>query len=274
MDALERVGGVAGDRLARLDVAGERDHPDRRMLDEPLPDRDAVAGHDLQHAGRDDLLRELGEAEERERRLLGRLEDLEVARRERRPQLPDGHHQRVVPRADAADDPDRLAPDHRRVALDVLAGRLALEVASGAGEEAEVVGRERHLVARGHERLADVDRLELRELLGVVVDHVRELEQELGALLRRLPEPLGRGGLRGLDGAVDVLGAAARHLGDRLAGRGRDHLHRLAGGRVGELAADEDLVLRGRGAHGSSLLRPPVSRPLRLPPSPLPLRGG
>ena len=126
------------------------------MLDEPLADRDAVAGHDLQHAGRDDLLRELDEAQQRQRRLLGRLEDLDVAGGERRPHLPDRHHQRVVPRADAADDPDRLAPDHRRVALDVLAGRLALEVAGGAGEEAEVVGRERHLVARRHERLADV----------------------------------------------------------------------------------------------------------------------
>ncbi len=169
------------------------------------------------------------------------------------PHLPDRHHQRVVPGADAADDPDRLAPDHRRVALDVLAGRLALEVAGGAGEEAEVVGRERHLVARGHERLADVHRLELRELLGVLVHHVGELVEELRALLRRLLEPLRRGGLRRLDRAVDVLGAAARHLGDRLAGRGRDHLHRLAGGRVGELAADQDLVLRCGGAHVSSL---------------------
>ena len=252
MDALDRVGRRAGDRLAGLDVAGDRDHPDRRVLDEPLPDRDAVAGHDLQHARRDDLLRELDEAQQRERRLLGRLQDLEVARRERRPHLPDGHHQRVVPRADAGDDADRLAPDHRRVALDVLAGRLALEVARRAGEEAEVVGRERHLVARGHERLADVDRLELRELVGVLLDHVGERVEELGALLRRLLEPLRRRGLRGLDGAVDVLSAAARHLGDRLAGRRRDHLHRLARGRVGELAADQDLVLRGRGAHDAS----------------------
>ena len=67
------------------------------------------------------------------------------------PELPDRHHQRVVPRADAGDDADRLAPDHRRVALDVLAGGLALEVACGAGEEAEVVGAERHLLARAIE---------------------------------------------------------------------------------------------------------------------------
>jgi len=34
---------------------------------------------------------------------------------------------------------ERLAANHRRVALDVLAARLALEVARRAGEEAEVV---------------------------------------------------------------------------------------------------------------------------------------
>ena len=87
------------------------------------------------------------------------------------------------------DDPERLAADHRRVALDVLAGRLALEHARGAGEEAEVVGGERHLVARGHERLADVQRLELRELLGVLLHHVRERVQQLRAVLRRLLRP-------------------------------------------------------------------------------------
>ena len=123
VDALERVGGGARDRLAGLDVAGERDEADVRVLDEPLPDRDAVAGDDLQHARRQHLLRELDEAEEGERRLLGRLQDLDVARRERGPHLPDRHHQRVVPGADARDDPERLAPDHGRVAGDVLARR-------------------------------------------------------------------------------------------------------------------------------------------------------
>ena len=223
------------------------------MRDEALANGDAVARDDAQHAGGQNVLRELGEAKERQRRLLGGLKDLAVARGDRRSELPDRHHERVVPRADAPHDPERLAPDHRRVPGDVLARGLSLEVARGARKEAQVVGRERHLVARGHERLAHVARFELRELLGVLIEHVGELVQELGALLRRRIEPGRQRLLRRLDGAVDVVRATGRDVSDRLAGRGVDHLHRLAGRGIGPFAADEALVARGRGAHGRLL---------------------
>ena len=59
VDALERVGRGAGDDLAGLDVAGERDHADVLVLDERLADRHAVAGDDVQHARREHVLREL-----------------------------------------------------------------------------------------------------------------------------------------------------------------------------------------------------------------------
>ena len=225
------------------------------MSHERVAGGDAVARDHLQHAGRQELLRQLGEAERRQRRLLRRLQDLDVAGGERRPQLPDRHHQRVVPGRDPGDDPERLAADDRRVALDVLAGGLALERARGAGEEAEVVGRERHLVAGDRHRLADVLRLELRQLLGVVVDRVGELEQQLHPVLGRLLAP-GLERLAGcLDGALDVLGTRPRYLGDDLAGRGIEHLHRLAGGRIDPLAADEVLVLGDRHAHAAASVR-------------------
>ena len=94
--------------------------------------------------------------------------------RERGRELPDGHHQRVVPRRDPADDAERLAADHRRVAAHVLARALPLEQPRRAGEEAQVVDADRHLVARVGERLADVRRLDPGELLGVVLEHLRE----------------------------------------------------------------------------------------------------
>jgi ParB family chromosome partitioning protein len=253
VDALERVGRVPGDRLAGRDVAGERDEPDVGMRDEALADGDAVSRDDAEDAGGKDVLSELREAEQRQRRLLRRLEDLAVACGERGAELPDRHHERVVPRADARDDPERLAPDHRRVAGDVLACRLSLEMPCRPCEEAQVVGRERHLVARGHQRLAHVARLELRELLRVFLEHVGELVQELRALLRCRVEPRGQRLRRARDRAIDVLGAAARNLGDDLAGRRIDHLHRLAGGGVDEFAADEALVGRGGGAHACLL---------------------
>ena len=145
---LDRVGRVPRDQLSRRRVARERDERDRRMAHERVADRLAVAGHDLEHARREDLLGELDEAEHRQRRLLGGLDDLDIARGERRAHLPDRHEEWVVPRADARHDPERLAPNERRVALDVLRRRLALEVPRRAGEEAEVVRHDPGLVAR------------------------------------------------------------------------------------------------------------------------------
>ena len=58
VDALERVGGGARDPLAGLDRAGQRDHVDVRVRDQPLAGL-AGAGDDVQHALRQDLVREL-----------------------------------------------------------------------------------------------------------------------------------------------------------------------------------------------------------------------
>ena len=175
VDALERVGGGASDPLAGLDRAGQRDHVDVGMRDQPLAGL-AGAGDDVEHALGQDLVRELGEAQRGQRRRLGRLEHDRVAGGERGTDLPDRHQQRVVPGRDLADDADRLAPDHRRVALEVLARRLALHAARGAGEEAQVVDGGGQLVGldRG-ERLAGVARLELGEFVGVRLDGVGEL---------------------------------------------------------------------------------------------------
>ena len=246
------------------------------MPHEAVADRDPVTGDHVQHAGRQHLLRELAQAERRERRLLGRLHDLDVAGRERRPDLPDRHHQRVVPRRDPGDDAERLAADDRRVALDVLRGGLALERASRAGEEAEVVGREGHLVAGDRHRLADVAGLELGQLVGVLLDQVGQLQQELGAVLGRLRGPLRPGLLGRRHGALDILLPAARHLGDHLT-RGRvEHLHRLARRRLDPLAADEVLVLGHRHAHRSPSARwiaASVPRHCRSPRSPIVYRA-
>ena len=233
MDALERVGRVPRDRLPGLDVAGERDEPDRRdACTSAVADRDAVAcDHVEARPAGAPPARARTKPERRQRRLLGGLEDLDVAGRERRPQLPDGHHQRVVPGRDPRDDPERLAPDDRRVALDVLAGGLALERARGAGEEAEVVGRERHLVAA---RSTSACRRSATRAASAP-PRARRSGRRASAAARSGPSAssstsppsafFGR-----LDRALDVRGGAARHLGDRLAGRRVQHLHRLAAG--------------------------------------------
>ena len=150
-----------------------------------------------------------------------RLEHDGVAGGDRRGDLPDRHVERVVPRRDLADDADRLAADERGVAGEVLAGRPALEVACGAGEEAELVHRLHDLV--GDERragLAGVLRFEVGELLGARFHRVGDPEErELPLRRRRLAPGLERIGCRAV-GMVDV----------RRRRDGRDAVHLLRGG--------------------------------------------
>ena len=100
----------------------------------------------LKTPGGQELGHQLGHPDRAGGRRVGRLEHHRVAGRERRRPLPDRHHRRVVPRRHRRADADRLAPDERRVAAHVLAGRLALEHARRAREEADLVAHRRDLL--------------------------------------------------------------------------------------------------------------------------------
>ena len=84
VDALEGLGRGLRDLLARRDVAGQRDQADVRMPDDPGADRLPVPGDDVEDPARDHVRRQLGESRRGERRLLGGLQDGDVARRQRR----------------------------------------------------------------------------------------------------------------------------------------------------------------------------------------------
>ena len=74
------------------------------------------------------------------------------------------------------------------------------------------------------------------ELVGVLVDQVRDPPHDLGPLAARQLRPDARleGGLRPRDGLVDRLRPAVGELGDRLFGRGIDDLDDIT--RTGSLA--------------------------------------
>jgi len=73
-------------------------------------------------------------------------------RGDRRRELPDRHHHRVVPGGDLTDDADRLAPDPGRVTGHVLAGGPALQHPGSAGEEPDLIHHRRDLLA-GRQRV-------------------------------------------------------------------------------------------------------------------------
>ena len=93
-----------------------------------------------------------------------------------------------------------------------LVGRQAVHDARGAGEEAEEVGADGHLVDGGPDRLAGVGALESAELVGPRLEGVGDLEQEQRAILRGRLLPGLEGGLGGVDRAVHVLERARRDV--------------------------------------------------------------
>src|SRR5213593_2990897 len=93
VDPLDRVGGFLRHELAGGRVAGDRDERNVRMAAQGGAHDRAAAGDDADHAGREDVVRQLGQPKRRLGRELRRLEDRHVPGRERRGHLPDGHHQ-------------------------------------------------------------------------------------------------------------------------------------------------------------------------------------
>ena len=215
VDALHVRRGAGRHLRAGAHRAGDRDQGGRAVLDEPASGL-AVAGHHVERARREELRGELGQAQGALGGGVAGLEDDGVAGGERRPDLPRGHQEGVVPGRHLADDADGLTADPRRVAGHVLARRPALQDPRGPGEEPELVHHRRDLLARGERLdLAGVLRLEIDELLGVRLDRVGDLQQRLLALARRRTPPLAEGAVGGVVRRVDLLGAADRARGPR-----------------------------------------------------------
>ena len=120
-----------------------------------------VAAEHVEHAGREELGGKLAEHDRRNGRRFSGFQHDRVTGRERGRDLPDRHHQRVVPGDHLCAHADRLAAYERRVTRHVFAGTLAFEHARRAREEAQLVDERGDLVGR-HERLRLAGALALR----------------------------------------------------------------------------------------------------------------
>src|ERR671925_196708 len=188
-DTLE-VGRRRGrDVLAGRDRAGEADLPWDRVRAHPLAELVAAAD-DVQHAGRKERSKELGEPERRQRRERRRLEDDGVPGAERGRDLPEGEREREVPGRDRRDDAER-APDD--------------------------------LCERLPQRLSLLLREHLRELVRRRLDRFRRGGERRPAR-RLVGAPAAEGGERGVHRLVELLAARRRRERERLAGRGGEDL--------------------------------------------------
>ena len=219
----ERARGALHDLLAGRGRAGEHHHVD--LVDQRLT-RLAEAGRDLVDAlGQAALAHRLDHQQRGQGRDLRRLEDHGVAGGERRDAVAEGVRQRVVPRADHADEPERrvahdeLAAEHERVGrADLLVGEVVRRVLGPEAERAaDVADLGEQGVLVGLARLGD-DRVDHALL---VVEHpLLGAPQHARAALEaeRLP-----GRLRGaaaLGERAHLVRGEDRHLPHDRAGRG------------------------------------------------------
>ena len=220
-DRLNLSRAALGDVDPDLGRAGEDDLGDVRARDEPLADDRALAGEDLEHAlGKSGLEAELTEAHRGHRRELGRLQHDGVAGGECGGEAPTGDRHREVPGHDHPDDTERLmegdvdSPSHRDLVTEHPLGRARV-----VGKDVAHVPR---LPAGVADRVAGVAHLELRELLVVLVDELRELPQDARSITRRDAPPRLERRLRPRDGDVGLLQGERGHRRDDLLGDGAD----------------------------------------------------
>ena len=175
VDVLERLRSRGHDLGSGPGGAGDGDHFGNLVVHHRGTGAPPAAD-DVDDAGRVRLLGQFTQDDGGPGRGVGRLEDQGVACGKGRADLPDGHHERVVPRRDLGDHAERLAADGRGEPGDVLGLRGPGHHAAGAGEEAQLVRAAQDLDLAGDSlRLAGARNFGFEEPVHVGLDEVREL---------------------------------------------------------------------------------------------------
>jgi hypothetical protein len=122
-----------------------------------------------------------------------------------------------------------------------------------AGKIAEMVDRQRQVGGAGlTDRLAVVPGLGDGETLQILFHAIGDPVQDRGALGDAGAAPGRLGGMRRIEGRLDVLRVGARDLADDLTGHRRGVVEIFAGDRRDELAADEVVIAFGEGNFGDA----------------------
>ena len=204
-----------------------------------------AAGHDIEHAGRQNIADQFGKPQRGQRRLFRRLHHHGVAGGERRAGFAGAEHERMVERNDAADDAARLAHreiDHARAHRD----RRAFHLGDEAGVEFDLRrgdGRVAHHLGIGIAAIGGVDH---RQFLGVLAQHIGDALQKPRAFERRRIAPSREGRLGRIHRGVDIGRAAIGDRPERFTGAGIDGVGGAAGFRLVPFAAVEGVAMLGQ----------------------------
>ncbi len=228
-DAHMVLGRCRLDGRAGLRAAGEGEEIDAGMGGERCAGRAAEARHDVERAIRKaDLAGERGDAQDRQRGVLGRFHHGGVAGGERRADRAAEDLHRVVPGHDMPGHPVRDPLDADEVGVEI-GDHVAVQLVGGTAVEFEVTGKRDGIGPRLAQRLAVVAALQDGEFIGMGFDRGCELHEQAPALRRRQLAPgAAEGGTGGLHGLVDVLGRAGGDPGQQRAVDRREYIERQA----------------------------------------------
>ena len=217
---------------------------------------DALAGiglaqHHVEGARRQEWLSQLGQHQRAFRRRVARLENHGVSGRQCRGDLPDGHHQGIVPGRDLPHHTQRLAPDGGGQAFHVFTAGTPFQQSSSPGKETQLIGRDHHfLLADQGLDLTRGATLGIDQAIGMLLDRIGQAQQRLLAHGRSGLVPFGEGCEGGIVGGIHIgLGGIGRTPVDLSVDR-TDKIEDLGAGRFDVLAVDE--MAEGRDSHAVS----------------------
>ncbi|MNF60941.1 hypothetical protein D3C84_425680 [compost metagenome] len=202
----------------------------------------AITRQHVEHAGRNaGLDRQLGDADGGQRGFFRRLEDHRVTGRQRRAQLPAGHHQREVPRHDGRYHTDRLAGDQAQLVM--RGGRdFVVDLVDGLAAPAQGLCSLWHIHGqRIADRLAHVQGFQQGQLVGVGFEQFGETNHHLLSVGRRQarPDTGSERGPRHFNRAIGVGGGATGDGGQHAPIDRADALEGLPFNGVGVVTGDE-----------------------------------
>ncbi len=239
---------VLHDQATGGGLTGERDLLDTRAGRERLSGLDAEAVDDVENTGRQQVTDDADEVQDRDWRLLGRLEHDGITGSEGGGKLPHGHEDREVPRNDLADYAERLVKVVRHgVGVD-LRERTFL-CANSSREVSEVIDGERNVGVEGlADRLAVVPRLGECDGFEVLLHTISDLVQDDRALGDRGLAPPGRSCcVRCVESEFDVFCGGTSHITEILSGHRCRVLEVLTLDRSNPFVADPVVVSRLEG---------------------------
>ena len=175
------------------------------MIKNPLPGFGSGTGNHVQHACRQHIGNQSDQFHERQRRMGRRLDNDRIACRQRRSKLPAGHEEWEIPGNNLSDHTDRFM-NHKRHRIVVKHRRRAFLRTDASCEITEMVSPHRNIHRAGFtNRLTVVQRFDKSQMLSILINNIRNLQEIILSFNGRSPAPGFQGAPSGFHRQIHIF---------------------------------------------------------------------